>query len=275
VSPAVPTSFPLRTIVAGNPGALTLDGTRSYAVGGESAVLIDPGPPGRPQMERLRAGLGDLNIDTICLTHAHADHSGAASAIASERGATIAASPETLHRTGLSGIPLRDGDALSVDGDDEALIALETPGHTADHLCFLLSSERFLFSGDLVLGCGTSVILHPDGQVDAYLASLTRLIGLRPRRIFPAHGEPLVDPIRRLEELRSHRLERETQIKRALETGARTVQAIRTQVYGKLDPGLKTAAAASIRAHLAHLAAIGVHLPESLGSDVQLRTNDT
>lgn len=244
-------------VVADNPGPLTLDGTRSYRVGRRRALLIDPGPDVPDQMSRLRELVGEATVQHVCLTHAHADHAGLARAASQAFGAPLAASAETLDRLGLEGLALQGGDLLEVDAGASYLHVLETPGHSADSLCFYLRPIDWLFSGDTVLGAGSSLIAHPDGRLGSYLASLARLISLRPTRILPGHGEPLAEAGRVLEEYRLHRLERERQVMAAIEAGASSVESIRRDVYGELSSGLRKAAEASIRAHLAHLSEQG------------------
>lgn len=247
----------LHVATADNPGPLTLDGSRTYLVGSDPAVLIDPGPVGAGQLELLQRLVGGRPVSRVCLTHAHADHAGAARESAELLGCEVAASAETLARLGLTGRVLEDGEEIPVDEDTDGsgsrLRVLATPGHTADHLSYLWLPARQLFTGDLVLGSGTSVILHPDGDVGAYLASLERVMGENPTLILPGHGEPVARPAELLREYIGHRLEREAQIEAALSEGVRSVEAIRERVYGPLPPGVDRAADASIRAHLWHI----------------------
>lgn len=254
-------------VVASNPGPLTLDGTRTYLVGQERLVVIDPGPAGEPQLRKLRSAVRHRAVDLICLTHAHRDHSGCAAAAGGEFDAPIAASSATLDRCGIDGRPLRDGDRVAVDGGARHLRVVEAPGHSADHLAFLLQPERQLFTGDLVLGRGSSVVLHPDGNMGDYLETLARLIELTPSRIYPGHGPPADHGVRLLKTYVAHRREREGQIHDALRAGARTVGEIREAVYGAVPRELASATAASIRAHLIHLREQGVRLGRSPDGD--------
>ena len=257
-------------IVAPNPGPLTLDGTRTWLVGAGSVVLIDPGPALPEHLARVQAAVGGRVVDAILLTHAHADHADGASAAARAFGAPVMASSGTLARTGLAGRVLRDGDTVPVGGSGDvepiagtsSLQVIETPGHAADHIAFLLLPDRWLFTGDLVLGEGSSAVLHPDGRMSEYLTSIRKLEALRPARLLPGHGPPVEEAASRLGEYRRHRLDRERQIELAIETGSRTVSEIREAVYGPLDPGLRAAAEASVSAHLVHLRERGLDAPE-------------
>jgi glyoxylase-like metal-dependent hydrolase (beta-lactamase superfamily II) len=123
-------------VVAGNPGPLTLDGTRSYRIGKHRALLIDPGPDLPGQMERLAGLVGDATVEHVCLTHAHADHAGLAQVASNAFGARLAASEETLARLDLDGRVLQGGDRLEVDESSSQLHVVETPGHSADSLSF-------------------------------------------------------------------------------------------------------------------------------------------
>lgn len=250
----------LTVVLADNAGPMTLDGTRSYLVGSSRLALIDPGPDDARHLSRLVTAVAGRSVVAVLLTHAHADHSGLAQDAAREFGAPIMASAETLNRTGLEGSALSDGKNAS-PGADVHLVAVSSPGHAADHITYFAETEGWLFTGDLVLGAGSSAILHPDGNVRACLASLSRLHALRPSRLLPGHGPPVDDAMDYLAEYRAHRLEREQQILRALEAGAQSVTDIRAAVYDLLPTELEWAAEASIAAHLALLAESGHDVP--------------
>ncbi len=253
----------VEAITAPNPGPLTLDGTRTWLVGTERLVLIDPGPALPEHLARVQAAVDGRPVDAILLTHAHSDHAGGAPAAVAAFGAPVMAASDTLGRTGLAGRVLRDGDTVAVgDSGTVSLQVIETPGHAADHISFLLLPDRWLFTGDLVLGEGSSAVLHPDGRMSEYLASIRKLEALRPARLLPGHGPPVEEAAARLGEYRRHRLDRERQIQLAIESGSGTVAEIREAVYGPLDPGLQAAAEASVSAHLVHLQERGVDTPE-------------
>lgn len=254
----------LVVVRANNPGPMTLDGTRSYVLGERRVAIIDPGPDDPAVLDALEEAVAGRQVAALLLTHAHADHAGNAPGAADRFGVPIAASPATLDRLGLAGRELDDDATLEIE-PGRTLHVLHTPGHSADHACYLSEPGRRLFTGDLVLGEGSSAILHPDGRVAECLASLARLIALRPWSLLPGHGDPVGPPAeaaeRKLVEYRRHRLDRERQIVAALEDGADSVPAIRRAVYGALPQGLSRAADASIAAHLAALSARGVTVP--------------
>lgn len=254
-------------LVAPNPGPLTLDGTRCYVVGREKLVLLDPGPAIPGQLERLAAMVAGRPVEAVCLTHAHADHAGAARVAAARFAAPIAASADTLSRLGIEGRALSHGDTIPVDGGEAQLRAVSTPGHSADHTAYLLHPGRAVFTGDLVLGRGSSAVLHPDGDVGACLASFARVLSLRPGRLYPGHGPPVSDGEARLKEYREHRLERHAEVVRAFRSGAASVEDLTRAVYGELDAGLEVAAMASIRAHLVYMREQGDEVPPVHGLD--------
>ena len=256
----------LQILRADNAAPMTLDGTRSYVLGRERVVVIDPGPDETAQLAMLAAAVAGRPVVAVLLTHAHADHAAGAAAAARLFGTEAAGSAETLRRAGLAGRALEDGATLTIEpaGDDRpavAVTALHAPGHSADHVCYLAEPGRRLFTGDLVLGEGSSAILHPDGSVAECLASLARLVALRPGVLLPGHGPPVEDAVSRLAAYRHHRLEREKQVRAALAAGAATVPEVREAVYGEVSPGLRQAADASVAAHLAALAAQGETVP--------------
>ncbi|MDH3298229.1 MAG: MBL fold metallo-hydrolase [Gemmatimonadota bacterium] len=250
----------LTVLRADNAGPMTLDGTCSYLLGSSRVVLIDPGSGDTGHLSRIHGEIGSRQVAGILLTHAHSDHAGLAAEASRAFGAPILGSEQTLNRTGLDGIAVADGQ-LVAPGADISLIALATPGHSSDHMAYLTEEARWLFTGDLVLGEGSSAILYPDGNVAAYLGSLSRLYALRPSWLLPGHGPAVADPMSLLAEYRAHRLEREAQIIRALTAGARSVPEIRAAVYDPLPEGLAWAAEAAIAAHLASLLESGYDVP--------------
>lgn len=249
-------------VIAENPGPLTLDGTRTYVVGDSRPIVLDPGPLDAAHLHRVETALGGRSPVAVCLTHAHADHAEAAAAAAERWGAPVRASAATLDRLGLDGGTLADGQAVE-DAEDAGgpLLALATPGHSGDHLCFFRETGRDLFTGDLVLGEGSSMVAHPDGSVSAYLASLERLASLEPARLLPGHGPPVEDAVARLEGYAEHRLTRTEQVRQALADGVRSLPDLRAAVYGDLPAGVRRAADLSLLAHLEHLRELGMEVP--------------
>ncbi len=150
----------------------------------------------------------------------------------------------------LSAHPIDEGSVVETDG--ATLRALWTPGHAWDHLCFYLDEEKALFSGDVVLGAGTTVI-PPDGDLGDYLDSLRRLLDLDLAVIYPAHGPAIRQPRAKVESYLAHRALRDAQILDGLRAGARTVPEMVERIYTDVPVFLHPAAAMSVAAHLRKL----------------------
>ena len=124
---------------------------------------------------------------------------------------------------------------------DGTLEAIATPGHTGEHFCFL-TSDGDLFTGDTILGAGTTTIFPPDGDMGAYIESLRKLRARNPRVIYPGHGPIRKDAVALIDSYIEHRLEREGQILDALGSGPADVHALRHRVYPDLERSLHRAA---------------------------------
>ena len=244
----------VRLILAPNPSPMTLEGTNTYLVGGPDAVVvIDPGPNEDAHLSSIEAAVDGANPVAVLLTHRHPDHAEAAERCAEMLGTVIAANAEPKRP---NDVPVRDGQR--VGGDGIFLTAVATPGHSSDHLCFVLEEERVLFTGDHILGRGTTVVAYPDGDMAAYMASLERLRTLPGiDRLYPGHGPVIEDPLRVIEEYIEHRKERERQVLAGLEDGPATPEELVARIYTDVDPVLHPVAAMSVRAHLAELAQRG------------------
>ncbi len=234
----------VRTILAPNPGPFTGPGTNSYLVASAGeAVIVDPGPRIPAHQQAIRAALADARPVAVLVTHTHPDHAPAANPLARSLGVPAA---------GFGPGPDFDPDTTLADGDsvrfgDASAVAVGTPGHTADHLCFRVGDV--LFTGDHLMG-GSTVIID---DLTAYLASLRKLLPLGLRRLYPGHGPEVDDPGALIESYIAHRLERECQIVAALRDGAASVGDVVTAVYVGLDPALHLAASWSVAAHLRKL----------------------
>lgn len=255
----------VRRIIAGNASPMTFTGTCTYIVGRGTVAVIDPGPDDPAHVERLLAALRGETVSHIVVTHTHRDHSPAAQAVKAATGAlVVGCGPHHLFRelgpgearvldaaADVAFSPdrqMRDGDV--VNGLGWSLAAVETPGHTANHLAFTLAEEETLFSGDHVMAWSTSVIAPPDGSMAAYLASVEKLRGMTHRRYWPGHGGPVNEPQRFLRGLVQHRRQREVAILNRLGAGDDTIAAMVPVIYQGLAPALHGAAALSVLAQL-------------------------
>ena len=245
-------------VLAPNPSPMTLDGTNTYLVGAPGsgqAVLVDPGPDDPVHLAAVEAALAarDARCVAVLVTHHHGDHAEAALPWGERFGAQVAAADARV--AGPEGRVLEPGERLALAGT--TLGVVPTPGHTADHLAFRLESGAVLV-GDHVLGRGTSVVTHPEGDVLAYLASLRRVHDLGPSALYCGHGPELTeDPGAVLDFYLAHRAFREGQLLAAMVRGARTVDELVAAVYADVPRELWPAAAQSTRATLAKLAADG------------------
>jgi glyoxylase-like metal-dependent hydrolase (beta-lactamase superfamily II) len=235
-------------VLAPNPGIRELDGTNTWVVGDPPAIVIDPGPDLPEHLHEVERTAG--RVGAIALTHDHPDHAPGAARLASWTGARVLAvrPPDGAERA-------RDGDTIASGG--VALDALATPGHAPDHLAFYERGTGALFTGDAVLGRGTSVIDPPEGDLVAYLRSLRRMLELRPRTIYPGHGPVALHAVAKLEEYLEHRAMREEQVLSALAAGPRTPAEIAAEIYEAYPAEVLALAERSVLAHLLKLESEG------------------
>jgi len=231
-------------VLAPNPGIRELEGTNTWIVGDAPALVIDPGPDDPGHLAEVVRTAG--SVGAIALTHDHPDHAPGALPLAAMSGARVfAARPaEGMER-------IRDGDHLSAGSTTLSVVA--APGHTPDHLTFHEARSRSLFTGDAVLGRGTSVIDPPEGDLAAYLRSLRRLRELSPRTIYPGHGPVVLRAIAKLDEYLDHRAMREEQVLSALGDGWRSPEELVAEIYADHPPEVHELAARSVLAHLLKL----------------------
>jgi glyoxylase-like metal-dependent hydrolase (beta-lactamase superfamily II) len=242
---------------AQNPGTFTGPGTNTFLVGtGEARILLDTGEGSPAYLPVLDRALADAacRIQEIVLTHGHVDHMGGVPSLLERHG------PLRVSKLPLPGCEacddvvltaLADGGKVRTEG--ATLRALHTPGHAADHLCFALEEEGALFTGDNVLGVGTTFIPADGGDLGEYLASLERLLGEARGAIYPAHGPRIPDGAAKIREYIAHRGEREREILEALARGAANVDDIVEVVYVRYPAALRALARHSVCAHLIKL----------------------
>lgn len=239
-------------LTAPNPGPMTLEGTNTYLYGSDPCAAIDPGPDDPGYLETVRAAAEQRGgIGAILLTHGHGDHADGAerlAALVAEGGAAADGPPPVIQPT---------------DGEERCgLRALATPGHAAEHVC-LLAADGVCFSGDLVLGEGSTFVPPDGGSLAAYMDSLHRL-GAEPLTLIcPGHGPWIADPAAKLAEYVEHREMRERRLLAALDRGERSRAALLDEVWDDAPEEVRPAAALVMEAHLQKLEAEG-RLPDDL-----------
>jgi glyoxylase-like metal-dependent hydrolase (beta-lactamase superfamily II) len=220
----------LECLTAPNPSPMTLEGTNTYVVGRDPAVVIDPGPNDAGHIEAVReAAERRGGIGTVLLTHGHGDHSDGVAAL------------------GIEPTPVSDGETVA------GLEAIATPGHAADHFCFVL--ERACFTGDLILGEGSTIVgpREHGGSLLDYMRSLERLQGLDLEVLYPGHGPEVRDPQAKIAEYIEHRMMRERRLVAALDRGERSKAVLLAEVWDDVPPALRGPAAIAMEAHLEKL----------------------
>ncbi len=248
-------------LLAHNPSAFTYYGTQTYIAGERELVVIDPGPDLPEHLDAIEQAVGGRPVVAIMCTHTHRDHSPAARPLSERTGAPIVGcAPLALETVGpradasfdgdyAPDQALGDGEEIEVDG--KPVTAVATPGHTSNHLCFAYGDA--LFTGDHVMGWSTTVVVPPDGDMAAYMASLEKLRQRDDRIYYPAHGPPVTNPKQYVRHLVGHRMQREKQILSLVRDKARSIPDIVANAYPGLDPRLVLAAGGSVFAHLLDL----------------------
>jgi len=254
-------------LLARNPSPFTYFGTQTYLVGEGELVVIDPGPDMPEHVDAIVKALDGRSLAAIACTHTHRDHSPASRALKDATGAPIiGCAPLVLESIGPRADAsfdkqygpdkvLSDGEAIEFDGG-KRLVAVATPGHTSNHLCFAYNGA--LFTGDHVMGWSTTVVVPPDGDMGAYMQSLELLRKRGDRVFYPAHGPAVTRPVQLVRGMMGHRMQRERQILRLIGEQPRDISDIVANAYPGLDQRLVPAAGGSVLAHLLDLQKRGV-----------------
>ena len=239
-------------VVGPNPSVMTYHGTNTYLIDTDTGlILLDPGPDDAAHVAAVVRAIDRRKVAAILLSHTHRDHAGAVPALRRATGAPVASFRTSSAADHRPDIPLDDGQAV------HGLLAIHTPGHAADHLCFA-RADGVLFSADHVMSWSSSIVSPPDGVMADYFASLRRLLA-RPEdtTYLPGHGPKLPEPHTLVSDLLRHRVQREEAIRTALDRGPTTVEALMDALYSQTHPMLRRAAERNVLAHLIKLEAEG------------------
>jgi glyoxylase-like metal-dependent hydrolase (beta-lactamase superfamily II) len=245
-------------VVADNPGRMTYHGTNTYLIeDADGVTLLDPGPdlPGHVA-DVLR--LTPAPIVRILLSHTHHDHLGATAALQQATGAPTYGWHASAVDAFVPDVAVRDLDTVA------GMLALHTPGHASDHVCFA-RPDGVLFSADHVMGWSTSIVSPPGGDMAAYVASLQLLLARSDARYLPGHGPPIADPYPYVRGLLEHRMAREQAIAAEIARAPRSTVALVEALYSQIDPVLKRAAERNVTAHLLKLQREGRAVVDATG----------
>jgi glyoxylase-like metal-dependent hydrolase (beta-lactamase superfamily II) len=246
-------------LLAPNAGMMTGPGTNTYLIGNSEVAVLDPGPMSDEHIDAIQR-VTPGPIKWILVTHTHPDHSPAAARLAAATGAQLLGQPppdgRTQDKTFLPDRILKDGDLLETT--EFRMLAVHTPGHASNHVCYRHEALRWLFTGDHIMSGSTVVIDPPDGNMKRYIESLERLKTLDLAALAPGHGPLIENPDELVDWLIDHRLKREAKIVASLENHSRlSVRDLTPFVYDDVDKKLYGLAERSLLAHLLKLEAEG------------------
>ena len=248
----------VRRMTAPNPGYMTGEGTNTYLLGEQQVAVIDPGPlmPDHAAaiLGAIRAKGGELH--RVFVTHTHIDHSPATALLLREVGAELigALPPDDLFQDTAFRPDLQCVHDQVFETAEYRLRAIATPGHVANHFCFLDERNGLLMTGDHIMNGSTVVIIPPGGDMAAYMRSLALLLEYPLRQLAPGHGDVMDDPRQVIDGLLQHRLAREAKVVGALRSvGAAELDALVALVYDDVAVEVHPIAKLSLQAHLIKL----------------------
>ena len=260
-------------ITADNASPMTFTGTRSYVLGTDNLIIIDPGPASAEHFNSIMEYIGKRKLTDIILTHSHVDHSPLSRRLKNETGASIIGFgsadeartnfmkrlSSSLDLGGEEGIDKELAldekvyDKQFFERNNYSFEVIHTPGHLSNHICLSVKEKKALFSGDHVMGWATTLISPPDGDLGSFMKSLEKLSTRDEKIYYPGHGKPLKEPKQMVLAQIAHRRDREKQILNSIAKISRTPEEIVDNVYIDLNPMLKRAAVRNVLAHLIDL----------------------
>ncbi|GAB4063699.1 hydroxyacylglutathione hydrolase [Uliginosibacterium sediminicola] len=143
-----------------------------------AAVVVDPGEAA--PVQRFLADQA-LRLAAILITHRHNDHIGGVAELNADGNVPVFGPPSIACVTQ----PVQDADRFTLPGVAAEISVLAVPGHTEEHLAYLLGEH--LFCGDTLFAGGCGRLLGSSSAAELY-ASLQRLAHLPPQtRVHCAH----------------------------------------------------------------------------------------
>ena len=238
------TLHPGKLSVADASAQFTLQGTNTYIVGtGHQRIIIDTsgGEPGWAELIASTLKSMDISLSHVLLTHWHGDHTGGVPDLLRLYPHLNDSIYKNEPDKGQQNI--YDGQTFRVDG--ATVRALHVPGHSDDHMCFILEEEQAMFTGDNILGHGTSAV----EDLRTFMASLQRMHAENCTTGHSAHGAPITNLPAKIAGELNQKWRRERQVMQALgrvrsrgEKSA-TVKDLVAEIYGEsLDEATRTLA---------------------------------
>lgn len=223
------------------------------------------------ELDEINRGMGDVSV--IVSTHEHIEHFGGNQKIKDASGAQVIASPEasriienyhqyilSLKKSLLdselehnikesvsrymdfnllideSRVERKVGEGDIINLGNFNLRVIETPGHADGEICLYDEDRKILFSGDHVIGTGTTFVGYSWQKISmrrifevldrsynkkdimtVYLESLEKLQSLDLKLILSAHGPPITEPYKKLREVAERKINREQIFLKVLE----------------------------------------------------------
>ncbi|KAH8810945.1 beta-lactamase-like protein [Xylogone sp. PMI_703] len=231
-------------VLGQNAGKFTLQGTNTYIVGtGHDRIVVDTSG-GEPEWAELIASTVEsegIRLSHVLLTHWHGDHTGGVPDLVRLypylKESIYKNEPEKDQQN------IIEGQIFQVEG--ATVRAIHVPGHSTDHMCFILEEEKAMFTGDNILGHGTSAV----EDLGTFMDSLEKMQDQNCMIGYSAHGVTIDDLPAKISGELNQKLRREKQVMQALSQARRrgeksmTVKDTVTDIYGTaLDEAARTLA---------------------------------
>lgn len=228
-----------------------------FLVNGENKSVYIDTAHGKPEEIQKHLSIwksqGEPEIAGIILTHRHSDHIGGAEELSKRMEApVISTSVEkiAIEKESAAKVSITPTDGEKLDLGETTLEFVHAPGHTMGSLCIYLEEDKVLFTGDNILGLGTTVISPDEGNMTSYIKSLQKMLDYDIEKICPGHGPEIETPIEKIHELIEHRHQREAQMLELITSGKDSMDDIFNAIYKDIHPGLHNTARRQIQAHI-------------------------